>query len=375
MIGRMGTDAIMARLSDEHSYRPVIAGRRGAVASNHPLATQAGLLTLQAGASAADAAVAVALTLGVVEPFMSGLGGDGFYHAYRRSDGAAVVVNGTGAAPAAATAERFAAGLPIAGPLSFTTPGLVGGLGELHRWGGRLPWASLFEAAVHHARDGFGATPTYRRFTAQALDWVRADPHSAATFLPGGDLPAIGTPIRQPELARTLAQLASEGPDAFYRGALGRRLAEAFAAAGSMVTAEDLAGYEPELQAPIETTYRGQVVRQSPPNSVGWVLLEELNLVEGFDLASLEPLSADEVHLLVEAKRLAFADRQVHAGDPRGVRHPEHQQHVRIGGHGRRHWDPAQQPDHAVPPGTRPSEPAGPGPKGPPHDEHADGLP
>ncbi|MBM4407952.1 MAG: gamma-glutamyltransferase [Chloroflexi bacterium] len=322
MIGRMDTEALAARLAAEHSYRPVIAGRRGAVASNHPLATQAGLLTLQRGGSAADAAVAVALTLGVVEPFMSGLGGDGFYHAYRRSDGAAVVVNATGAAPAAATPERFADGLPIAGPMSFTTPGLVGGLGELHRWGGRLPWASLFEAAIHHARDGFGATPAYRRFTAQAVDWLLPDRRSAAAFLPGGDLPAIGTPIRQPDLARTLEHLAAEGADAFYRGALALRLAGAFAATGAMVTADDLAGYRPELQAPIETTYRGHVVRQSPPNSVGWVLLAELNLVEGFDLGALEPLGADEVHLLVEAKRLAFADREAFGGDSRHVEIP-----------------------------------------------------
>ncbi len=306
-------------LAGERSYRPVIAGRRGAVASNHPLATQAGLLVLQAGGSAADAAVAVSLVLGVVEPFMSGLGGDGFYHAWRREDGAAVVVNATGAAPTGATPQRFADGLPQAGPLSVSTPGLVGGLGELHRWGGRLPWPSLFEAAIHYAREGFGATPTYRRFTAPAVDWVRADPRSAATFLRDGDLPLIGAVIRQPDLARTLEALADEGADAFYRGRLGRSVADAFAAAGTLVTAGDLAAYSPELQAPIETTYRGHVVRQSPPNSTGWVLLQELNLVEGWDLAALDPLSADAIHLLVEAKRLAFADREAHSGDPRHV--------------------------------------------------------
>ena len=306
-------------LSRERSFRPVIAGRRGAVASNHPLATQAGLLVLQAGGSAADAAVAVSLALGVVEPFMSGIGGDGFYHAWRRSDGAAVVVNATGAAPTGATPERFADGLPLAGPLSVSTPGLVGGLGELHRWGGRLPWRSLFEAAIHYAREGFGATPIYRRFTVQAVDWIRADPRSAGTFLPGGGLPSIGAVIRQPDLARTLEALAGAGADAFYRGPLGRRVADAFAAAGTLVTTDDLAAYAPELQAPIETTYRGHVVRQSPPNSVGWVLLQELNLVEGWDLAALDPLSADAIHLLVEAKRLAFADREAHAGDPRHV--------------------------------------------------------
>jgi gamma-glutamyltranspeptidase/glutathione hydrolase len=309
-------------LEAERSYRPVIAGRRGAVASNHPLATQAGLLVLQAGGSASDAAVAVALTLGVVEPFMSGLGGDGFYHAYRRADDEAIIVNATGAAPTGATAERFSGGLPEAGPLSVSTPGLVGGLGELHRWGGRLPWAMLCEAAIHYAREGFGATPTYRRFSAQADGWLRQDARTARTFLPGGELPAIGGLIRQPELARTLEALAGDGAEAFYRGALGGRFAAALSEAGTLVTRADLEAFLPEIQAPIHTDYRGYVVRQAPPNSVGWVLLQELNLVERWDLGSFEPLSADEVHLLVEAKRIAFADREAHAGDPRHVQVP-----------------------------------------------------
>src|SRR5215210_3975406 len=126
------------------SYRPVIMGRRGAVASNHPLATQAGLLALQAGGDAVDAAVAIGATLGVVEPFMSGLGGDGFYHVYRKATGEAVVFNGTGAAPAAATPERYSAGIPISGPLAFSTPGTVGGWGAMHARYSRTPWAGLF---------------------------------------------------------------------------------------------------------------------------------------------------------------------------------------------------------------------------------------
>src|SRR5437762_10941926 len=147
------------------SYRPIIMGRRGAVASNHPLATQAGLLVLQAGGTAADACVAVSTTLGVVEPYMSGLGGDGFYHYYERATEKAVVFNGTGAAPAAATAERYAKGIPDHGPLAFSTPGTVGGIGALHQRYGKRPWGSLLESAIHYAKDGFGATHRYRHFT------------------------------------------------------------------------------------------------------------------------------------------------------------------------------------------------------------------
>src|SRR6185436_2366004 len=156
------------------SHRPLIMGRRGAVASNHPLATQAGLLALQAGGNAVDAAVAVAATLSVVEPFMSGLGGDGFYHVYLRRTGESVVFNGTGPAPVAAT--------PASGPLAVSVPGSVGAWGAMHARFGRRPWASLLEAGIHYAREGFGATRAYRHFTGEQAGALRADPRSARVF-------------------------------------------------------------------------------------------------------------------------------------------------------------------------------------------------
>lgn len=299
------------------SYRPVIMGRRGAVASNHPLATQAGLLALQAGGSAVDAAVAVAATLSVVEPFMSGLGGDGFYHVYERDTGTALVWNGTGPAPQAATPERYAAGIPISGPLAVSVPGSVGAWGAMHARLGRRPWGSLFEAAIHYARDGFGATRAYRHFAGEQAAVLRADPRSARTFLPGGDAPPLGARIVQPELARTLAHLAAEGAEGFYRGDLARALARGLEEVGTLVTADDLAAFRPEAQVPIAIGYRGYTVRQAPPNSMGWVLLQELGIVEHFDLAAMGPLSPDLVHTLVEAKKLAFADRERWSGDPR----------------------------------------------------------
>jgi len=299
------------------SYRPVIMGRRGAVSSNHPLATQAGLLALQAGGSAVDAAVAVAATLGVVEPMMSGLGGDGFYHVYQRGTGTAVVFNGTGPAPRAATPERYAGGIPLRGPLSFQTPGAVGAWGAMHARYGRRPWAALFEAAVHYAREGFGATRALRHFAGDQRAALAADPRSARTFLRNGGPPALGDPIIQADLARTLQALAAEGTDSFYRGPIARAFAAGCREVGALVTAEDLAEYAPEEQLPIETTYRGYTVREAPPNSMGWVLLEELNIVEQFDLAAMGFLTADTVHLLVEAKKLAFADRERYASDPR----------------------------------------------------------
>src|SRR6516165_3110362 len=140
-------------------YRPLIIGRRGAVAANHPLAAQAGLLALRAGGNAVDAAVATAVALAVVEPMMSGLGGDGFYQVYDQASGRAVVFNGSGPAPAAATPERYARGIPRVGPLSVSVPGMLAGLATMHQRFGRLTWRELFAEAITCARDGFAATP------------------------------------------------------------------------------------------------------------------------------------------------------------------------------------------------------------------------
>src|SRR5882724_3616334 len=142
-------------MEEPRCYRPLIIGRRGAVAANHPLAAQAGLMALRAGGNAIDAAVATAATLAVVEPMMSGLGGDGFYHVYDQAIARAVVFNGTGPAPAAATPERYAGGIPRIGPFSVSVPGMLAGLEAMHRSLGRLPWCDLFADAITFARDGF----------------------------------------------------------------------------------------------------------------------------------------------------------------------------------------------------------------------------
>src|SRR5437763_10373757 len=178
--------------AEMRSYRPLIIGERGAVAANHPLAAQAGLLALRAGGNAVDAAVATALTLAVVEPMMSGLGGDAFYQVFDAKTGRAVVFNGTGPAPLAATPERYAAGIPRTGPLSVSVPGMVAGLGMMHRQFGLLPWHELFAEAVRYASDGFGATPHYRHFAGDHLDCLSADRRSAAAFLKDGAAPAGG---------------------------------------------------------------------------------------------------------------------------------------------------------------------------------------
>jgi gamma-glutamyltranspeptidase len=302
---------------DIRCYRPLIIGRRGAVAANHPLAAQAGLVALRAGGNAVDAAVATALALSVVEPMMSGLGGDAFYHVFDAKSGRAIVFNGTGPAPAAATPERYAAGIPRTGPLSVSVPGMLAGLGALHREYGRLPWAELCGEAIRLAREGFGATPHYRHFAGEHLATLRADPRSAAAFLADGNAPPVGHPIVQPDLADTLEEIAAEGADCLYRGALARRLAAGCAEAGALVADADLDEFQAEIQPPLAIDYRGLTVLEAPPNSTGFVLLQELKIVEHFDLKSMGLGSADLVHVLVEAKKLAFADRERWGTDPR----------------------------------------------------------
>ncbi|HEY0420304.1 MAG TPA: gamma-glutamyltransferase, partial [Acetobacteraceae bacterium] len=201
------------------SHRPLIMGRNGAAGANHPLAAQAGLDILRDGGNAVDAAVAISLALGVVEPMMSGLGGDGFYSVF--IGGKRAVFNGTGPAPAAATPERFPSGIEVYGPRSVSVPGSLAGIAAMHAAHGRLPWARLCAPAIEQARHGFAATHGYRYFAADNRPRLEPDPRSAAVFL-GHELGGL---VVQPDLARTLEEIAADGAETFYRGALARRLA------------------------------------------------------------------------------------------------------------------------------------------------------
>jgi gamma-glutamyltranspeptidase/glutathione hydrolase len=301
------------------SYRPLIIGRRGAAAANHPLAAQAGFMALRTGGNAVDAAVATALALSVVEPMMSGLGGDAFYHVFDAKTGKAVVFNGTGPAPRAATPERYTGGIPRTGPLSVSVPGMLGGLGMMHAAYGSLPWAELCGEAIRLARDGFGVTPHYRHFAGDLAPVLRADKRSAATFLRSGEGPNVGTTIAQPELARSLEEIAAEGAECFYRGALARRLGKALAECSAPVNEADLAEFHAEKQEPLAVDYRELRVLEAPLNSTGFVVLQELKILENFDIAAMGLGSADAVHVMVEAKKLAFADRERWGADPRTV--------------------------------------------------------
>lgn len=296
--------------------RPLIMGRRGAVATNHPVATAAGMDVLRAGGTAADAAVAISLTLGVAEPHMSGLGGDGFYHHWSAKTGRAETYAGTGQAPEAATVARYRAegGIPVFGPLSVQTPGKVAGLAALHAAHGAKPWGALFGPAIEAARDGFAATHALRHFCGENRRRLEPDAASAPTFLPGGAVPELGALIRQPALAETLKRLAASGAEDFFAGPLARDLAADMAEAGTLVALGDLGAVRPLLAPPIGISWRGFEVRQTPAPSMGFALLQMLKIVEGTDLESLGWGSAALIHRMVEAKKRAFLDRELEAG-------------------------------------------------------------
>jgi gamma-glutamyltranspeptidase len=298
------------------SRRPLIMGRRGAVATNHPVATAAGMEVLRAGGSAADAAVAISLTLGVVEPHMSGLGGDGFYHHWSAGTGRAETYGGTGQAPAAATVARYRAegGIPVAGPLSVQTPGKVAGLAALHAAHGSRPWGALFGPAIEAARDGFATTHALRHFCDENRRKLGADPISAGLYLPGAAPPGIGALVTQPALAETLRRLAADGPETFFGGALARDIAADMAEAGTLVALGDLGAVKPLMAPPLGISWRGFEVRQTPAPSMGFAMLQMLKIVEDADFAALGWGSAALIHRMVEAKKRAFLDREAEAG-------------------------------------------------------------
>ncbi|WBV42218.1 gamma-glutamyltransferase [Pseudoroseomonas cervicalis] len=314
--------------------QPALASK-GMVVTNHPVASAAGAEMLLAGGNAVDAAIAALFTLTVVEPMMVGPLGGGVAH-LRLPDGRHVVLDGLSTAPAAARPDMYTpisdtlpdyqetAGRKNAlGVLAMGVPGALAGWCRALAEHGSLPLEEVLRPAIRAAAEGFRATSYLVGAIADAAHELSLDPGLSATFLPGGALPAVGSLIRQPELAESLRLIAREGPAALYGGALGRALAAHMAASGGLITERDLAEYRVVERAPITGEYRGyQVMAPPPPSSAGVHVTQMLNLLEGYDLAALGSGSAATVHLLAEALKMAFADRGVATADPAFIRVP-----------------------------------------------------
>ena len=299
------------------SARAPATGSRGMVASAHPYATRTGLEVLQDGGNAIDAAVAVAATLNVAEPYMSGMAGVGVALVYIASENRTRVLNFSGHAPRAATPEQYNDVNVEFGPLAPLVPGNIGGWMMMHSEYGRLPRASLFKRAIENAAEGIALTP-FNAVTLQTqLPQIDRYTNSAAALDVDRSNITGGTVLRQPLLAESLAAVADGGAETFYRGALGDRLIDGLRAAGGIMTREELAEYSPKWQEPLSTRYRGLEVRVPPPNSAGFQISETLNILDHIDVADYG--SADMLHTLIETVFRAADDRAKYAGDPSQV--------------------------------------------------------
>ena len=299
--------------------RSAVLAQNGMVATSQPLASAAALRVLQDGGNAVDAAITAAAVLAVVEPTMNGLGGDLFAILYDARRGTVRGLNASGRSPALATPGEFRRrkldAIPVRGELSVSVPGVVDGWHELLSAHGTIPLAKALEPAIRYADEGYGVAEIVAQEWKEAATVLAQDANAAAVFLPGGRPPAHGEVFRNPALARTLQGIAAGGRDAFYRGPIARAIAADMQRRNGLLTEADLAAHASDWLDPISTTYRGYEVLELPPNTQGISALQMLNILEGFDVRSLGHNTAAYLHLLVEAKRIAFADREAYQAD------------------------------------------------------------
>lgn len=341
------------------SEQPVLAPH-GMVACAHYLATQAGVEILTRGGNAIDAALAANAVMTVVYPTTCSAGGDLFLLIWDAKTRQIFALNGSGRAPQGMTPEYFAARgmtrIPERGPLSINVPGAVDGwFTALERFGS-LPAEQIFAPAIALAEEGMPVTAKLSTWLERTVTLLQQWENSAATYLPEQRPPRPGERLRQPNLARTYRLLAREGRDAFYRGPIGRTIADYIQQCGGVLSMQDLANHRSDWVAPLSTNYRGYEVVEFPPNSQGLVALEMLNILEGYDLQTPGYQSAEYLHLLLEAKKLAFADRDRYLSDPAFVDIPvERLLSKEYAAHMRTHIDPRRAQPH---PGGAP-EPEG----------------
>jgi gamma-glutamyltranspeptidase/glutathione hydrolase len=300
--------------------RSEVIAANGMVATSHPLATQIGLDVLKQGGSAVDAAIAANAALGLMEPTGNGIGGDLFAIVWDAKAKKLVGYNGSGRSPQSLTLKWFQdqglEDIPPHGPLPVTVPGTVDGWFALHGKFGRLPMQKLLAPTIAYAKNGFPVTELIAHYWALSVPRLSKFNGFREQFTIDGRAPAKGELWRNPYLARTLTAIGKGGRDAFYQGAIARTIGDYMKAEGGFLSAADLAAHRGEWVDPVSTNYRGYDVWELPPNGQGIAALAMLNILEGYDLRSYGFGSIEHLHLLIEAKKLAFADRAVWFADP-----------------------------------------------------------
>ena len=296
-------------------------GHKAAIASAHPLATAAGFEILAKGGNVFDAAVAVSAALAVVEPSGSGLGGGGYWLLHREQDGFETLIDGREKAPLAAHKSMFLdkdgkaiAKLSLDGALAAAIPGLPAGLAHLSEKYGQLSLAENLAPAIRIAQTGFAVGERYLKLLKFRAELIKLYPETAAIFLDDGKLPPLYSILRQPDLARTLTQLAESGRDGFYSGDVAEKLVDGVQKAGGIWTKADLESYRIVEREPVRGVYKGiKITSVAPSSSGGIVLIEALNILSGYDLQHADDITRK--HLIAEALRRAYHDRSLYLGD------------------------------------------------------------
>ena len=306
--------------------RSEVFAQHGMVATSQPLATQIGLDILKRGGNAIDAAIAANAALGLMEPTGNGMGGDLFAIVWDAKSGKLYGYNGSGRAPQSLSLQWFKDNgytkVPPYGPLPVTTPGTVDGWFALHGRFGKLPMKDVLAPAIGYAREGFPVSELIAWYWNLSVPRLSKFPGFSEQFTIDGRAPAKGEIWKNPHLANTLETLARGGRDAFYKGAIARTIADYIKSQGGFLSAADLAAHKGEWVEPVSTNYRGYDVWELPPNGQGIAALQMLNILEGYDLKGYGFGSPEHIHLFVEAKKLAFADRAKFYADADFVKVP-----------------------------------------------------
>ncbi|HLK50680.1 MAG TPA: gamma-glutamyltransferase [Bryobacteraceae bacterium] len=319
--------AMLPAAAQERNYaRSMVISDRGIVATSQTLASQAGAQILARGGSAIDAAIAANAALGVVEPMMCGIGGDLFAIYWDAKTGKLTGINASGWAPQGLTIDFLKSqgdkSMPQRGIQSVTVPGAVDGWAKLHERFGKLSWTELFQPAIYYAEHGYPLTELIQADWSGTTGKLKADENARRVFLHNDDAPKVGELFRDPQMAAAYRLIATGGRDAFYKGPIAKAILKTSDRLGGKMTAADLSEYGAEWVQPISTEYRGWRVYEMPPSSQGIAALEMLNIFAQFAMRNYFTRSTDELHIQIEAQKLAYADLHRYVADPRFAKVP-----------------------------------------------------
>ncbi|MBI50139.1 MAG: gamma-glutamyltransferase [Chloroflexi bacterium] len=318
-------------MSHFNSRRSAVVARNGMVATSQPLASQAGLEMLKNGGNAVDAAVATAAALNVLEPMSTGIGGDVFALIWMASEKKVVAINGSGRSALGANPEdvknKGYIRIPNEGPdaaFSVSVPGTVDGWQKCLSLYGRMTLSDTLKPAISYAEDGYGVSEIIASQWNLSVPKLKQRP-SGAEMLKNGKAPRHGDVMRLPELGNTLRRIAESGPEEFYKGEIAKKISDFVQSEGGWITEEDMSAHHSDIDEPISIDYRGVKIWECPPNGSGIAALMALNILEGFEVDSMGPQSADWYHHSIESMRLGYSDALQYVADPRVTNVPTHE--------------------------------------------------